>query len=291
MPAASTATRRPVGSGGVAGKATMRASRLQHGPGQRVEQRLGLVGAHAREQRAGPPRPHLAGDDEHLLERLGVAEHGLREAPAGGAVVVEPDEVRDRGRRGPAVPRVVRHCASGTDLQLGQRERPRLDAREVERDVPEPGGPDGVDDGLPQRVGGDRCDVVRRAPRPAPPPRGGGRGGRRARAGAAPASAASTWASLCGVTSSKCGIREARHGAAGLSADGSARARAMRRTAALSRPASASGVRTSCSRAACAPGRSGRRASSAFSPYATAASPWAATTSAEIRVKSSFLQK
>ena len=53
-----------------------------------------------------------------------------------------------------------------------------------------------------------------------------------------PASACSTWASFSGVTSVWCGMRDARQGAAGLSAQGSSQARASRRTAALSSPAS-----------------------------------------------------
>ena len=66
------------------------------------------------------------------------------------------------------------------------------------------------------------------------------------------------------------GIRDARHGAAGLSATCRPSARATVRTASLVMPASASGRRTLWFVAARAPGRSGRRASSAFSPYAMA---------------------
>ena len=105
------------------------------------------------------------------------------------------------------------------------------------------------------------------------------------------ASAASIWASLCGVTSSKCGIREARQGAAGLSGGGQRQGAGDAPDGGLVDAGVGERCEDACSRAACAPGRSGRRASSAFSPYAIAASPWADTTSAEIRVKSSFLQK
>ena len=74
---------------------------------------------------------------------LALAEDGLGVPAAGGAVGVEADEVGERGRRRPA---------SAMGVQLREGEGPRLDAGEVQRDVAEPGGTDGVDDGLPQRL-------------------------------------------------------------------------------------------------------------------------------------------
>ena len=59
------------------------------------------------------------------------------------------------------------------------------------------------------------------------------------------------------MTSSKCGMREARHGAAGLSAHGRSRARATARTSALVSPASANGRSTRWLVAAWEPGLSG----------------------------------
>ena len=86
-------------------------------------------------------------------------------------------------------------------------------------------------------------------------------------------------------------MRDARHGAAGLSALGSPSARASSRTSDLVRPASASGRRTPCSVAARRAGAVGPARVVGVLAVGDGCEPRArSTTSSEIRVKSSSLQ-
>ena len=124
---------------------------------------------------------------------------------------------------------------SATVPEHREREGARLQSGRVDHDVSEPGLPDRSRDPTPQgrllgaaRSAGDSsiratspwCRT-RNSPKPRP---------------ASAASARSICASFSGLTSEKCGILDARHGAAGLSAQGRSSERASARTSDFANP-------------------------------------------------------
>src|SRR4051794_25026185 len=155
VPAASTTTSCPVGSGGVPGKATIRASGSRTAPG-RASSSVWAWSGRTRVNRVRASRARTCAATTSTCSSVLASQSTAsakprrrarswssrtKSATAGGGVQSSASEL-------------------ATDVQLGQRERSRLDAGEVEGDVPEAGGTDGVGDGLPQWIGGDRRDVL-----------------------------------------------------------------------------------------------------------------------------------
>src|SRR5699024_10875282 len=215
----------------------------QHGPHS-----SGLLGTGPGEQR-GARTTGLAqpgGDRGELLDGLALAVHRLRVAPAAVPAGVQGRN-RVRVQSGPRVGGVPGH---GAGLGTGVPGAPVRPAFRIDM-VNAP-------DWIPRR-----STAAKRKPAPVTSSwiadRSAGVAARSISSGTSsiraiwswwrtreslkprrrsPASTSSTWCSFSAVTSWPCGMREARQGAAGLSAHGSAIARAIWRTTALLAPAS-----------------------------------------------------